>query len=452
LAAFEQLLIELRLQGAQATKAQLREIKEEVRQVGDAFSSLATLGGMAALVSQMGEILSTFADISGMRIANTFNGIARALEAVTGSAGKASRLMEQFKEMGQKTIFDTSEVAGMGARMLGAGVSEAGVVRELGALLDLASHGMGVPREDFPEFMRNLLQIRGRGTGRADMADINQLKDRVPQIGRFMQAGIGGNISIDEAMRKAQSMTGRQLYDTLIKGAEAMAKGAAAARVVADPFERMKNLFENLTASMAPTGRIFLFMSGLFLSLNETLGGIWSKFNQVTGGLAGLAGIIGVGLWLATRTTTVALLNFAKSIIATGLAAKGATGGATGGAAAGATAGAAGMAGVIAAIARIIPIVAIAAIVGDTIDQIVNPRDMQTDTFNKAKELFGDRKWLVDNNGNPVSPRNPMVDEQKKTNELLKELKFQTWGGGARSARAISDFEAQYAMAKMMAI
>lgn len=469
---FEELIGSVRTVGAQQAKRDVDDVRKSFKSLGDVIQELGTLGGMAFLIGQVKDLMGTLAEISGFNVATRFMGIARALEAITGSTDKANRMLEKFKTLGRQSAFDTADVGEMGAKMLGSGVSEDRLIPELTALLDLASHGMGVSRGDMPEFMRNLLQIRGRTTGKADLQDINQMKDRVPQIGRFLSAGMGGKLSPEEAIQKAQSLTGRELYNTIIRGAEAMAKGAAAAKALADPMARIGNLMESLGMSMEPTGRIIAPLVMKITEFAQALADAWGWVNKWTGGLAGLGAIIGGGLWLGTRTLTSSLYQLTTALFATAGAAR--TAAASTGSAAAASwvassnaylglGGGAAAGGAAALMPRLLGgglIAGIIATVSGAIGDQISGDGSNTwrRRLGNAFQPFGGFRnikdlWDTGFSGNQKpSGGNPVVDELKKVNSNLKELKFSPMGGGARSARAISDFEAYDALAKIMAI
>jgi hypothetical protein len=450
------------------------------------------MAGLTFFLSQIRSIFQTFSEASGANIAAEFMGISRALQALTGNGERATRIMEQFKRLGAQSAFDTSDVAATGARMLGAGVSESSLIPELSALLDLASHGMGLSRQDFPEFMRNLLQIRGRGTGRADLADINQLKDRVPQIGSFLAAGMGGGMSREDALKRAQAMTGRQLYETIIRGSQAMARGAAAAKALQDPVAALGNLFEQLRMVMEPTGKILLRIAMPVLFLAGKLVDLLRWINETSKGVAGLVGLLAGGLWFATRTATVALLDFVKAMTATAVAARaGAVGVGTAGAAA---AGGAAAGGILGWAARALPallkggvIASIIAIMGGLIGGALRG-DGANQRRNAAANiaewglggagggaligaLFGGigavpgaligliGGVLVAALGNlfggwdkPSSPEAKQLQEQKKTNQLLENLNATVRGGGPRTAAAASNFVTELQLAKFLSL
>jgi hypothetical protein len=454
---FEQLVAELRVTGAEKAKRDVDDVRRSVRSLGETLETLGTLGGVTLLFSQLGEIFRTFASVSGIGIAAQFAGIQRALVALTGSGERAARMLERLKLLGKTTAFDTADVAGVAARMLGAGVSEQRLVPELSALLDLASHGMGLSREDFPEFMRNLLQIRGRGTGRADMADINQLKDRVPQIGSFLAAGIGGGVGREDALKQAQSMTGRELYDTIIRGAQIMAKGAAQAKALQDPIAALGNLFETLTMSMEPTGRILLAIGMPLLRFGQYLANTFQRLNELTGGLLGLAAIIGTGVFIATRTATKALLDFAAAMLATAGAAR--VGATTAGVAAttSATSTMTGIGKTLPLIGWVVALEQFASnwVRGDMKDprRVAGADAMDLQMFG----LFGQAKAVYDYffkkpEKEMGSGKDSQLQEQKKTNKLLENLNATVRGGGPRTGIAASQFVTEVQLAKFIAL
>src|SRR6185369_8674319 len=102
----ETLLVELKANGAALTKQQIREVKQEARELETALSSLGTLGGITYLLTQVGTLLGAFAEVSGINIAAQFRGVAISLEAVTRSATTAAKMMREIKDISLHTAFD----------------------------------------------------------------------------------------------------------------------------------------------------------------------------------------------------------------------------------------------------------------------------------------------------------------------------------------------------------
>jgi hypothetical protein len=327
------------------------------------------------------------------------------------------------------------------------------VTGELSKLADIAAFG-GINRADLAPFLRNLLQIRGRGTGRADMADINELKDRVPAISRILAAGFGGKDTPESALKRAQGLTGRQLYETILKGSEALAKGAAAARALRDPMAALENLFDNLRMVMEPTGQILITMLTPVIRFAEWLVKILKGINELTGGFVGLYLVIGGAVWLATRTATVALWDFVRSLLGTAGAARAAAVGTTvsgvagagGAAVGGAAAGAGVMATVRSLLPRIIATVGYAYVAYEVAKQFVDPkRGFRGEAGEFNKEMDRIKKYL---DPKTRGAEDPQTRELKQVNRNLEEMKGRTIGAGKRTAAGISNFEAEYAISK----
>lgn len=471
---FEELVGSVRTTGADQSKRQVDSVRHSFRTLGDTIESLGTLGGLSFLFSQLQDLGRTLGQVTGVGIAAQFMGISRALVALTGSGEKANRMMEQFKRLGMQSAFDTAEVAGMGAKMLGAGVSETRLMPDLQALLDLASHGMGLSRQDFPEFTRNLLQIRGRGTGKADMADINQLKDRVPQIGNFIAAGIGGGIGREDALKQAQSMTGRELYDTIIKGSEAMAKGAAAAKASLDPLAAWANVMETFQIAMEPTGKLLLPLIMQAIAFAQSLADVFKNINKATFGLAGLAVVLGVGLVGAT-VLAVAGIGAVTAAISALAAVSGMVAGTQ------LAALASNLSSFLLPVLRFaLPALAIGAVAhlagnkmrGDGKNQRINEAGNLLE-FGLAGAgigailgagipgaliggLVGTIVGGIYNAMGGAAPAkeetNKQVEEQKKTNRILENLHATVRGGGPRTSAEASRFVAELQLHKFMSI
>lgn len=494
-ATFEQLIIELRLNGAQPTKQQLKDIKQEVSNLENAFQSLGTLGGVTYLLSQLSELVRTFAVVSGVGIAAEFRSVAYSLEAVVRNSRQASGLWRELRDLGNQIGVSPAVLGGTAARMVGSGVPVGQVMPELSKLMDLIAFSR-VASEDIEPFLFNLQQIRGMGSAKANFADIRQMITRAPGIQTALAAGLGVQPAQLMSTLRGSSMSGSEVYAALMRGADAMARGAASARALNDPLFATSRLFQTLSQVMEPTGQILLAIGLPILRVAQGLGTLLLNLNQVTGGVFGLTALLGGALFLATRQATASLWQFVAAMAATSTAARAATGttavsgGAT--AAGGALAGGLGarlLGGAAAFLPRLLRGLGIGAVItavsemasyvvrgddknptrsalGNSISRIgagaglgamigsVIPivGTLAGGLIGAALGLGYDLYQKFSGNDKKVTEANPVVNEQKKTNKILEELKLQQWGGGGRTARVISDFEAQWAIQKAFAI
>lgn len=484
---FETLLIELKLNGAQVTKQQLREIKEEVHQVNNAFSSMASLGGVTLILSQLSQLMQTFGEVSGLNVAAQFRGVAYSLESVLRNSTQTARIWRELKSLGNAIGVNPAVLGSTAARMIGSGVPQGQVVPELRKLMDLIAFGR-VKSADIDPFLFNLQQVRGMGSAKADFADIREMISRAPGIQTVLSQGLG--VEPKDLMKtlRGKSMSGSQVYEALLKGADGMAKGAAAARALHDPLFAVASLFQTMQQIMEPTGQILLSIGTPFLIMARAGATLLLKINEASGGIFGLTALIGGGLFLATRTATVALWDFVKAMLATSGAAKAATVGSAGSAAAGVAGG--GIAGWIAkswgGLSSVIRGGLIGGIISTVGNWIAGAMQNSGQSYGANKMQFAANgagigaivgsvvpglgtlagaalgaafgliaSFVADLTGHGVKAgqaADPMVQEQKKTNALLKDLKLSPFGGGARTARAISDFEAEYGLRAMYAI
>ena len=497
--ALEQLMLELRLQGAAPTKQQLKDVKTEVRNLETAFATLGSGFGIGYLLTQIGDLLRAFAEISGLSIAAEFRGVTGSLEAVLRNSKQTAQVWRELRTLGNQIGVNPATLGGIAAQMIGGGDSPAQVLKDMPRLMDALAYGR-VKSADIDPFLFNLQQIKSVGSAKADFTDIREMINRAPGIRSILAAGFGiENKDLMKTLR-GKSMSGDQVYEAILKGSEAMAKGAAAARALSDPLFAVSSLFLTLRQVMEPTGQILVTIGMPFITLGRILANAALKINQWSGGVAGLALLIGGGVVIATRTATVALIDFAKAMLGTAVAARAGTGIAAigSGAAAGAGAGAVGLLGggligrLWGSLGGSISKFFSRGILGTIIAGVSNfAGDMVAgDGKNPMRSLLGDMikgagigagigalfglpgaligggigliggigKNLYENffgsKDKAGAAADPVASNTKRMADSLDEIKvqFRNWGGGPATAGAVSSFGLEWQMAKVAGI
>jgi len=345
----DEMIIRLETLGGDQSAQKVQRVTREVQAAGQAAqaaapqfdaSQIALLGVANAAqtaIYAVSTIAAFVAGISGIRTAAEFRDIALSLEQVTGSAKMAERMLKQLRRLGAETPFDTKELSAFAAQLIAAGTAADQAVPQLKSLADLAAFSR-VPRAELPEFLRNIVQIRGQPT--PELEDLKQLTRLAPGIGKIVGAGMGtGPLTSIEAMRRLQGMSGQQAFDTILRGTELIAKDAAKLAALLNPLAAFANLLENINMIMEPTGQLILPVLGKIVEKMSQLAKFLGDINLLTHGLAGLAAIILVvvkvrgmlvtSFWAAvgaTQALTASLNSYAAA--ARGAAVSNAVGGA----------------------------------------------------------------------------------------------------------------------------
>lgn len=456
---FEELIGRVSVQGAEKSKRDVDSVRSSFRSLGETIENIGTLGGITYLFSQIGEVMRALGNFSGASSAANIISISNAIRALTGDSTKAATAMRDIQALAARSPFDVQNVAAFAQQMLGAGVATDKLSGELSKLIDATSFA-GVGNSDISSVLFNLLQIRSMDSAKADFADVREMLSRAPGMGRVLSKGLG--IPQSELMGKLRggSMTGGEIYQAVLKGAGSPGIAGAGQRATEqNPIVGLQKLFATLNEVMIPTGKILV---GIFQMVRPMLQGVANSLkaiNQMSGGIAGLLTIVGGGLFIATRALTLQMGKLALSMMAAAGAASTATAVNAGAAAAGGGAWVTGAGAAVLALwtaasslARIIPVIAIAIGAANAINHITNPEKKRGfyGTLEDRARAGIDKATGKPGASAPVTPA--QVEEQKKTNKLLEEIKTQLYGGGARSASAMSDYIAEYQIAKALAL
>lgn len=318
--SLEEIVLRLEAQGAEAAAARVRTAAGAVTELdtagrkatsGGVGQTAMTLGGLAmtaqAAIGSIGIVAGMLATLSGVRVAAQFQDLALSLETVTGSAEKANKLLRELRKMGAETPFDTAELASYASQLIAAGTATEKVVGQLRTLADLAAFSR-IGRADLPRFLTNIMQMRGQPT--PQLQDLKEMVRLAPALGKIVAAGVGqkGPMTSIEAMKKLQTMTGQQAFDTILKGTGAIARNAALMAATLSPINAFYNVLENIQMIMEPTGHIFLAVLKPIMGLVAYVAQGLGDLNAFTKGFAGLAIIIAVlaKSWTLIRNSMIA--------------------------------------------------------------------------------------------------------------------------------------------------
>ena len=496
----EELVIQIVTRGADTTQRDLQRTQAAVGGLRSETQTLATgVRSAVSSVSDLGGVLLTAASSAaalagvlavgtGVRTAMRYQQISVALETVIGSADKAAIVMQKLIDMGARTAFDTAELAQFASIMLSTGSTAETVTDELKALADAMAFS-GVPREFVSNFLYNLMQIRSMA--RVNAQDLRQMFMSAPGIGKILGAGLGvkGTFGMAELRQAAATMSGREIFEAVVRGA-GMVAGGTAERYGTRVFGfALANLWEQLNRVMEPTGQIILRILGPLTGVVMQTASLLGNINRLTHGFAGL-GWIAVGVYRywsllvgSFRSAAVAIQQLRASIdglTASAARASGVGGAATGAAAAGAGAAAAiGLGGWRGALGKLGGALrtpgglgAAGALAGGIIGLLAGQ--------NRTLELIGNAlsmggigamvgkvggpwgaaigaiagiglavwEWLSRQNAEKGT--SPAVKEQQKTNAILQDIKASLVGGGGRARQAVALAEAEIAIRRAL--
>lgn len=267
----EELAIRLRLEGGEGVRNQLDSLG----------------AGFDTLIQLVGVLTAAVAGFMALSFADELLSIEKRLKSLTGSAEEASKILSDTINIAKRSKFETTDVAEFATLLRSAGVSGAELNRQVKALLDLTA-GLGIRREDFANFMFNLLQIK---SGAAGLQDIKQMFRAAPGIGRLIgqQLGAGRAMTVDELAALMRGEGGERFFQRLIEAGESLS-GAAEDLT---PLESLANLMESIKIAFLPATKRIGFLLKVFAEGLTRVINILGMLNEKTQGWFTTLGFVG---------------------------------------------------------------------------------------------------------------------------------------------------------------
>jgi hypothetical protein len=248
------------------------------------------------------DMVGTFANATGLRLAGQFEGYQTGFTTLIGDAGKAKSLIRDLANVARETKFETPELVGYARGLLATGraaekvASDMRTLSDAGSALDMSTGEFG----DLVERMRNL-----RLKPIVDMDALIGLQSRGINLQKIAQQQTGRNMSTTQAMGFFQGMGGERAYNAIVAGMDKNFGGAG--KRFADQFNGLvNNLSDNLNQAKKPTGDLLLAGAERLLKNANTLINIAGSLNEATLGGAGLVAVVGLGALAYRKYNTVA--------------------------------------------------------------------------------------------------------------------------------------------------
>jgi hypothetical protein len=411
----EQLVGWIQIKGAEQAKRDVQGVHEAFSGLAGIINSVGTLGGVAFLFSQIGEAFRALGNVTGVGMAGQFQRLEMGFTAILGSGGKARDLLKEIKDIASETPFGNLEVGKFAQDMLAAGFSAKTLAADMRAVLNTVAL-QGRTGFDAGRAFGALGRIR-RDINQVDADELNEFSNAIGlPIGRVASAGSGKKMDDAQAAKFLQSLKPEKAAEVLIEGIRKEFGKATSFGFLAT----LGNLWDELNNIMAPTGALLIQilqpLAGIALGAVKLV----KSLNELSNGWLGLAVLLGVGAVGAAiaATTAIGLLTTAM----TGLAAVAAT---------------------IAA--------GFGTVVWGSIATAIGPIVLGLSALVALIAGAGYAVWNKFFGGSKAgATSDPMVQEQKKTNQLLQDIKTQQWGGGARTQAARSLYEAEVAFANAL--
>lgn len=340
----EELIWELKTRGADGVTTTLRQIERQTERTGQSAQQMGNRFNLAGLsltdmlvgiqaaiagVREMGQVLAA---VTGIGIAARFQTLNVGFTTLIGNAEKARTILKELRQLGAETPFDTEELVSMSRLLLAMGVDANRVVRDMRAITDaIAVTGQG------PEVTRrvitNLSQVRGMQ--HVNVRDLNEIAYAGLSLNKILGAALGKTLTDGQGRQAVNQMTGKQFYDTFIKGVEKLYGGSARLLGLGTLAGILQNIGDTLRLVMLPTGVLLLPVVQAVGRAFLLVANAAQKLNEMTGGSAGLIllfrGLIAVKGVLITaivkvRTSITGLIESLDRLSVSAATAAGSTG------------------------------------------------------------------------------------------------------------------------------
>jgi hypothetical protein len=316
------LMVRIGVQGESQVTTSLRRVKTEAQGADGAVEGLGSalrglkapifemLGAVGALSGGVLALGAAFTKLSGISRAADLSPMRAQIRAMVGDARAGERVFASLRSTANRSLYDLKGVSGSAAVLLGSGTSAKNVVGETAALTRLFQ-ASGVSSAGLENAFVNVSQLR---SGAGDMADIKELIGNARALPAVLKNALGRNYSRDDLSRILQGENGGQkLYELLLRAGNASTTRRMADDMFAgDPAAQGQKLLGLVQDIMAPTGDALL---KAFAPVGSALGSFASllgKVNSSTGGMAGLAVLLGV-LWRVGGLLTVSFRALVSS-------------------------------------------------------------------------------------------------------------------------------------------
>jgi hypothetical protein len=489
----EQLVAWIQVKGADRAERDIQRVRNEVAGLGNVLQEIGTLGGITYLLSQVADLSRSLGAISGVNAAAQFGSMEYKLRALVGTGERYRDLLRDIRKMGGDPLM----MGNIAAQMVSSGVGVDRVGKDLQKLRDATAAG-GARGSDMNDILFNILQIRSAQGERADFTDIREMLSRAPGMSRVLAAGLG--VKQADVMGKLKAgMSGSEVYDALLKGAGAPGIAGSARRAeYEDPLQAWDALMRDMKEIMVPTGRVILEVFRPIGAVMRVVADALGDINERSGGIFGLAGLIGGGLLIATRAASTELWKMVTALgaVAGGAKTAGGTAAVAGGTAAigaGAAAAGAGAAGIGARLSGFLGkflngagiagiISGLGSIVGSfvggdgsgtrgRIGDIIKDITMGAGLGAGVGSFYGPQGAILGGilggigggiyngifggkgEGGTDNISSPEKEIARNTRRIADQLDrgIQVYGGGPRTASAVSRFEAEVAFANALA-
>ena len=254
-------------------------------------SNLMQMGFTAqAAAYTMVQLGTATAAFSGVMQAGRIQEAQIGFETLFDSADKARAVIHEMQEFAAKTAFDTTGAIEMAKFMAAMGSKAEELPTHLRAVADAVA-ATGGNNEILRRVIINLSQVAGMA--RVDARTLREFAFAGIPIERILAAGLGKTVEqmgdLDKLMDK---MSGKEFFQLFVKGVQTSTFAGAAERLGGTFFGRLRNTMDELSRVMEPTGALIIAPLTLVLGVVVNTIGAVGRLNRALGGGVGLAAVL----------------------------------------------------------------------------------------------------------------------------------------------------------------
>lgn len=313
----DEMVIRLETVGGDNAAAKVTQVTQAVSHSGaaatDATGAFKGMGGglmdigfaAEGMIASVGAIAALLAGLSGIKLAGQMQLVQQSFSALLGDMGKAKRLMQEMRELGERTRFGPEAVMEATKQILAVTPDTGYAMRTMHAITQTIGALGGTTEQ-----MTEAAQLIGTMRVRPEMTlrSILGLKNMGLPIDQIVGAALGRHMRQNEGMRVLQGMGGVRASDIVTKGMEKLYGGYQWTALL-DVLAILKNTVGEIALS---TGKFLLPVLVAVLVPLRYLAEVLKRVNELGYGLPGVAAIIYV-LW---RSWALLTASFRASILA----------------------------------------------------------------------------------------------------------------------------------------
>lgn len=257
--------------------------------IGKYLNTAAAVAGVVSVSRAVKNVTSNVIELG-----NSWGQTTAMLKNAVGTAGDYKTSLEDSLKYANEVGVTTDDFIQSASRLRTLApevVSNYGDAAKFTKLLDMNMVSTGASTQEASSAMRQITQALGKGIVNGD--ELNSIMENSPQIARMLAKHLNASVGELKQLGKEGSITGQDLYDTVLENADAIEKQFKAMPVTADrAWNSIKNTLgvrssEAATAISTNLGKALTAISGSGMA--DTIGEMLGGFVPLTNAASTLA-------------------------------------------------------------------------------------------------------------------------------------------------------------------